>query len=156
MKPTTERRSADRPWRRAALADSYLQFSLRLGEGGRCAVELGPRGAPQRRIEFDSVGVVVSGLGLAPVSAPLPILPGVWHEVLVEFAPQTLGVHRGEDGFVSFAASRLSGAERVGFAFVRVAGEVALKDAWVTVGDAATGMPKRSQAAPGKARPGPP
>jgi arylsulfatase A-like enzyme len=126
--------------RAIALRHRYLQFAARLGEGGSLAVELGPPGTPAARLILDATGLVATALAAGEPSGrtvrrPLSLAPGAWHNVLIEFAGDTLGVQ--VDGRQSAEVPAAAWAERrhEGFALIREAGAVAVKDVWMTPGE---------------------
>ncbi len=126
--------------RTIALRHRYLQFGLRLGEGGRLAVDLGPSGAPAVRLGFDSEGVRATALAVAgaagdEIHRSLPLAPGVWHNVLLEFAGDTLGVQVDGRHFSEISAAAWPERRHDGFALAREAGAVAVKDVWMTAGE---------------------
>lgn len=126
--------------RAIALRHHYLQFAVRLEDGARLALELGRQGDPVARLTFDATRMTATPLpgGAAaaePFSRPLPLAPGSWHNILVEFAGDTMGVQVGGREFVAIPAAAWSEQRHDGFALVRVAGALAVKDVWMTAGE---------------------
>ncbi|MBI5693776.1 MAG: sulfatase-like hydrolase/transferase [Verrucomicrobia bacterium] len=126
--------------RTIALRHQYLQFAVRLEEGGRFAVELGRQGDPVARLTFDATGLAVTALANGTAAAetlrrPLPLAPGGWHNLLLEFADNTIGVHVGSREFAAIPVAAWPERRHEGFALLRESGAVAIKDVWMTAGE---------------------
>lgn len=140
------------------LANTFLQFSVRVGTGGRAALELGAAGAPVAEIVFDVGGVAVRSRGGEP--AALAEVRGegnadAWRNVLVEFLTGEIGVAVDGLPFLRTSMAAISARRHEGFALSRQAGDVAFRDVWATAGEpspdetAGRGSGRRGKAAKG-------
>lgn len=119
------------------LTNVYLQFSVRLGSAGRAALELGPAGAAVAEVVFQADAVSVRSRSPGAVVAELKTVAdaGLWRRVLVEFSPGEIGVAVEGLPFLRAPTAALPAQRHNGFALTRLAGEVAFRDVWATLGE---------------------
>ncbi len=136
------------------LTHVYLQFSVRLGSAGRAALELGPAGAAVAEVKFEADAVSVRSRSPRAVVAELKTVAdaGSWRRVLVEVAPGEIGVAVEGLPFLRAPTAAFSARWQNGFALTRLAGEVAFRDVWATLGEpSATEEKPRERGRRGKA-----
>ncbi|MFM9080687.1 MAG: hypothetical protein ACKOTE_11250, partial [Opitutaceae bacterium] len=107
------------------LANTFLQFSVRVGAGGRAALELGPVGAPVAEIMLDASGVAVRSRGGEPAAIAEVRTEGkadLWRNVLVEFLPGEIGVAVDGLPFLRASMAAVPVRRHEGFALTRHAG----------------------------------
>lgn len=140
------------------LASTFLQFSVRVGAGGRAALELGPVGAPVAEIIFDASGLAVKSRGGEPAAIAEVRAEGkadAWRNVLVEFLPGEIGVAVDGLPFLRASMAATSARRHDGFALTRHAGDVAFRDVWATAGEPVPdGAAERGRGRRGKAAKG--
>ncbi|MFM7751169.1 MAG: sulfatase, partial [Opitutaceae bacterium] len=140
------------------LANTFLQFSVRVGAGGRAALELGPVGAPVAEIMLDASGVAVRSRGGEPAAIAEVRTEGkadLWRNVLVEFLPGEIGVAVDGLPFLRASMAAVPVRRHEGFALTRHAGDVAFRDVWATTGEPAPdGAAGRGRGRRGKAAKG--